>query len=233
MRLRWDVDEATIVELDTWAFGKADVTVNGARIAGPPFSFGRGAITFDLPNNQHAVISKRRAWFEQPVVELRVDGRLMIATPKVPIACTACGAVAKPYDRYCAACGRPMPTAEDHLNRRRVRHATQAMWTLAALFGIAGTALCLVTRSQNAELAGTTRCAGSGDRTAGTGEWDNLHRRCPPRSYPMGIMERSAGQPGVGSHHGRPGSMGKALAATCHSGGHRNLQCRRRSWSFL
>ena len=145
------MDEATIVDVETGAFSKTDVMLNGGRIAGQLSIYGRSEITFDLPDGQHAVVSKHRAWFEQPVIELRVGGRLMTPTPKVPITCSACGATAKPYDRFCAGCGHPMPTAEDYANRRYARQATGAIWTLAALFSIAGTALFLLTRSQNAD----------------------------------------------------------------------------------
>src|SRR5262249_40696049 len=83
-----------------------------------------------------------------PAIDLWVRGQRIVAIDaKKPLKCPACGAAAKGYDKFCAACGKPMPTAEDHFNQTQVNAATRTIKWLAVIFAVSGALLFFVTKS--------------------------------------------------------------------------------------
>ena len=142
----WEVDEANTVKAHFGGFGKKVVTVNGkeaynSRKLGP-----KGEIPFSLPDGRAAAISVKRPFIGVPSIDLRVAGDLIVETGKKPIKCASCGTVAKPYDRFCAKCGKAMPTAQDYVNQKHVKAATSAITVLAVLFVIGGIAFYFITK---------------------------------------------------------------------------------------
>jgi hypothetical protein len=108
----------------------------------------KGEIAFSLPDGRAAVLALKKQFIGVPSIGLRVDGNLVVETGKAPIKCAACGTIAKPYDRFCGKCGKPMPTAEDYELQKNVRSATSAIKVLAVLFVIAGMLFFFITKGQ-------------------------------------------------------------------------------------
>jgi hypothetical protein len=144
----WEVDEANTVKARFGGFGKKVVTVNGNEVYNSRKLGPRGEIPFSLPDGRGAAISVKSSFIGQPAIDLRVVGNLIVETGKKPIKCASCGTVAKPYDRFCASCGKAMPTAQDYSNRKHVKSATGAITVLAVLFLLGGIALFFVTKGQ-------------------------------------------------------------------------------------
>jgi hypothetical protein len=148
VKRKWDVDDATVVELEIGGFGKSVVTVNGAEIPSELSARKKGELQFELSGGRHAVLSIKPQFGSSPLILLRIGGQLMIATEKAPVKCGACGAVVKPNDRFCEACGHAMPPAEHYVHRKYVQDATQAIWMLAGLFVLSGVIMFFVAKSQ-------------------------------------------------------------------------------------
>ena len=150
MKYTWEVDSANVVEANFGAFGKKVITVNGREAHKNRESGSKNLIPFELPDGRQAVISIDRQFVGKPNIDLRTDGRVMLASGKNPIKCIACGATTKPYDRFCEKCGHAMPSAEERTHQKRVKDATGAIGGLAILFVIFGTIMFFVTKSQSA-----------------------------------------------------------------------------------
>lgn len=148
MEKTWEVDDANTVKARFGAFGKKVVTVSGREVYNSRKLGPKGEIPFSLPDGRTAAISMKSSFIGSPAIELRVGGNLMVETGKKPIKCASCGTVAKPYDRFCASCGKAMPTAEDHLNQKHVKDATGAIKVLAVLFVIFGVVMFFVAKGQ-------------------------------------------------------------------------------------
>ncbi len=148
MRLKWDVDDATVVEATFGAFGKQRVTVNGNEVVSRRRMRSKGDLPFALPDGRAATIGVAPQFFGQPNVDLRVDGRLCAATGKHPFKCAACRATTKSYDRFCDGCGAALPSAEQRGYERQVKEATGAMRMLAWLFSISGLFMYFLVASQ-------------------------------------------------------------------------------------
>jgi hypothetical protein len=148
----WEVDEANTVKARFGTFGKKVVTANGKEVYSARRLGKGGEIPFSLPDGRGAAISVKRPFIGTPAIDLRVAGNLVVETGAKPIKCASCGTVAKPYDRFCASCGKAMPTAQDYLNQKHVKSATNAILFLAVLFVIAGIALFLFTKGAAAPL---------------------------------------------------------------------------------
>lgn len=134
----WEVDEANTVKARFGGFGKKVVMVNGGEVYNSRKLGPKGEIPFSLPDGRAAAISVKSAFVGLPAIDLRIDGNLVVETGKKPIKCASCGTVAKPYDRFCASCGKAMPTAQDHSNAKLVKAATTAIKVLAVLFVLSG-----------------------------------------------------------------------------------------------
>lgn len=147
MRKLWEIDEANKVEAKFGAFGGKVVKLNGRQVHNGR-RIDKGQIAFALPDGRPAAISVKSQLVGGPQIDLRVDGHLVVETGKEPIRCAACKAVAKPYDRFCGMCGKPMPAAEHYQAKRNVGHATGAIKVLAVLFLIFGVAMYFVTKGQ-------------------------------------------------------------------------------------
>jgi hypothetical protein len=143
---KWEVDEANTVTAHFGTFGKKIVTVNGAEVHNSRKMGPKGEIPFALPDGRAAALSLRKQFIGAPGIDLKVDGNLVVETGKKPIKCAACDTVAKPYDRFCGKCGKPMPSAEDYANQKNVKAATGAIKILAVLFVIAGIAFFFITK---------------------------------------------------------------------------------------
>jgi len=145
----WEVDDANTVKAHFGGLGKKVVTVNGNEVHNSRKTVSaKRPIVFSLPDGRGGAIALRPSFMGAPSVDLRVDGHLMVETGKAPIKCAACDTVAKPYDRFCGKCGKPMPSAEDYELRKNVKSATGAIKVLAVLFVIAGIAFFFLTKLQ-------------------------------------------------------------------------------------
>jgi hypothetical protein len=158
MKLRWDVDDSTVVELKLGPYGAHDLTVNGREIGNDLKARRKCEEQFTLPGGRSAKIVVKPQWGTTSLVELWVDGVLMVPTGKKPLVCANCGAEVKPNDRFCPKCGHEMPPAENYAHQKRLNEATQTIWVLSVLFAIFGVVQYFVTKSQAdaalAKLAG-------------------------------------------------------------------------------
>jgi len=145
----WEVDESNVVKVKLGGFGKKIVTVNGKPIYNA-FRYKRKGreIPFLLPDGRQAIVAVKPQFMGVPKIELWVRGQRMVELDaKKPLKCPACGAAAKGYDKFCTACGKPMPTAEDHFNQTQVNAATRTIKWLAVIFAVSGVLLFFVTKS--------------------------------------------------------------------------------------
>lgn len=145
----WEIDEGNRVEAKLGAFRKL-VTLNGKEVHRGKIK--KGGVAFALPDGRKAEISMKSQFVGGAEIDLRVDGKGVVETGKEPIRCEECGKSAKPYDRFCGKCGKPMPTAEHYAARRNVKHATGAIKILAVLFIIFGFLMYFVTKGQAAPM---------------------------------------------------------------------------------
>jgi hypothetical protein len=154
LNIQWDVDEATVIKAKMGAFGKSVLTVRGTEIPNELKLRKKMRFWFDLPDGRPAEILVSPRFGGAADIELRVDGQLMAPTEKQPVKCDACGAVVRPNDRFCEACGHPTPPAENYLHRKRLKEASGAIWMMAVLFAIFGVVFFFITRSQGAPILG-------------------------------------------------------------------------------
>lgn len=155
----WEIDEANLVEAKLGAFRKR-VTLNGQEVHRGKIK--KGEIRFALPDGRKAAISVKRPFVGGSEVGLRVDGAMVVETGKEPIRCEQCRKRAKPYDRFCGRCGKPMPTAEHYAARRNVAHATGAIKILALLFIVFGFVMYFVVKGQTAPMLAELQNAAPG-----------------------------------------------------------------------
>ena len=148
MKKKWEVDDATTVVAHFGFFGKKTVSVNGKEAYISRKLTSKREIAFAMPDGRSGAVTIKPQFFGAPDIDLRVGGELFAETTKEVIKCPACDAVAKPYDRFCGKCGKPMPSAEDRGLRKNVKQATGAIKILAALFVISGIAFFLITKGQ-------------------------------------------------------------------------------------
>jgi hypothetical protein len=148
MKLRWDVDDSTVVEAELGPWGKHDITVNGRNVDNTLNARKKSEAVFDIPGDRRARIVVKPQLGTTSIVELWVDGALMVPTGKNPPVCGACGTTAKPNDRFCPKCGQAMPSAEHYVHQKRLKEATQTIWALAVLFAIFGVASYFLTKSK-------------------------------------------------------------------------------------
>src|SRR3954469_21922815 len=111
---KWEVDEANTVTAHFGFFGKKVISVNGKDAYSSRKFTRKGEIDFALPDGRAATLAIKPQFIGRPVIDLRVAGTLALQTPEKRIKCESCNALAKPYDRFCGKCGKPMPSAEDY-----------------------------------------------------------------------------------------------------------------------
>jgi hypothetical protein len=152
MKLRWDVDDTNVVAATIGGFGKNTISVNERVLPSKLSLRKKNELSFQLSDGRQATISIKPQFATRPIIELRVDGKLMVETGKNPIICSNCGTTVKPNDQFCGSCGQAMPPAEDYVNKRYVKEATGAIKGLAILFTIVGILMYFVTKSQSANF---------------------------------------------------------------------------------
>jgi hypothetical protein len=145
---KWEVDDATTVNAHFGFFGKKSVSINGKAAYISRKMTSKREIAFAMPDGRSGAVSIKPQFIGAPEIALRVGGQLVAETTKDPIKCPACNAAAKPYDRFCGKCGKPMPSAEDVALRKNVKQATGAIKILAALFVVSGIAFFFITKGQ-------------------------------------------------------------------------------------
>ncbi|MET3133474.1 hypothetical protein AAKU55_003764 [Oxalobacteraceae bacterium GrIS 1.11] len=151
MKRKWEVDEVTVVEANFGVFGQKIVTVNGYEVYKQRRQRVKGEIELTLPDGRTALITSRQPITGYAIVELRVNGRLMIASGKEAVKCCACGSIVKPYDQFCTKCGVTMSKAKDYTHFEYIKSATTTIWTLAALYLISGVVMFFMAKFELAE----------------------------------------------------------------------------------
>ena len=151
----WEIDEATTVKLRLGMFGKKKISVNGREVYISRKLSSKHEAAFAMPDGRSGALSVKAQFFGAPDIALRVNGERYAETTKAPVKCPACNTIAKPYDRFCTHCGKPMPSAEDRALQGTVKQATGAIKILAALFIVSGIAFYFIARGQAYRLVGT------------------------------------------------------------------------------
>jgi len=147
MKVKWQVDDRTTVEAEIRRYRKHRLIVNGTEI---PSQISKRPFPFELSAGRHASISLHPQFMAATIVKLTVDGQLMVPAGNAAVTCQSCGAAVQPNDRFCGSCGQAMPPAEHYIHRMQLRGAAGTIWTLAALFAIAGVVMFLLARSKAA-----------------------------------------------------------------------------------
>lgn len=148
MQIRWDVDDATSVVLNIGVF-RTKVLIDGNAIPAKISMRKTNHFPFELPDGRDAVITVSPKIGTRPDITLTVNGQLMVATPKNPILCGACGKAVKPNDKFCGACGHEMPPPEHHLHKKHVNTATRVIIWLAVLFALTGGLMYYLSHEQS------------------------------------------------------------------------------------
>jgi hypothetical protein len=146
---KWEVDEGNTVTARFGAFGKKIISVNGSEAYNSRKFTSKGEIAFAMPDGRGALLAVKPQFAAAPRIDLRVDGNLVVETPKTAIKCEACATVARAYDRFCGKCGKAMPTAEDYELQKNVKSATGAIKWLAVLFVLGGLLFFFITKNQS------------------------------------------------------------------------------------
>jgi hypothetical protein len=146
----WEVDEATSVEASFGAFGRMTATVNGVA-GGRKLKSGK-ATELALPNGQTAVLRVIKKFVGTPQVDLSVDGKRLLATPKEGLFCPACKHSVHGYDSFCDACGKPLPTAQDQQHKTQVVEATKVITVLGVIYLVFGIIMYFVSKGRVAHL---------------------------------------------------------------------------------
>ena len=149
MDRKWEIDEATTVTAHFGWFGKKVIKVNGSEVYNARKYTRKREIDFSMPDGRPGVLSYNPEFVGRPTIHLRIAGHLIVETPKKPLKCESCEAEAKPYDKFCGKCGKPMPTAQDYELRGNISAATSAIKALAVLFILGGLLMFAMTKNQN------------------------------------------------------------------------------------
>jgi len=145
---KWELDEATTVTAHFGWFGKKVLSVNGNEVYNARKYTRKREIEFAMPDGRPGLLTFNPEFVGRPTIHLRIGGDLIVETPKKPIKCPSCSALAKPYDKFCGSCGKPMPTAQDYELRGNINTATNAIKALAVLFILGGLFMFAVTKTQ-------------------------------------------------------------------------------------
>jgi len=145
---KWELDEATTVTAHFGWFGKKVLSVNGNEVYNARKYTRKREIEFAMPDGRPGLLTFNPEFVGRPTIHLRIGGDLIVETPKKPIKCPSCSALAKPYDKFCGGCGKPMPTAQDYELRGNINTATNAIKALAVLFILGGLFMFAVTKTQ-------------------------------------------------------------------------------------
>ena len=148
MDRKWELDEATTVIAHFGWFGKKVVSVNGKEVYNARKFTRKREIEFSMPDGRPGLLTFNPEFIGRPTIHLRIAGSLIVETPKKPIKCASCATVARPYDKFCGHCGKPMPTAQDYELRGNINTATNAIKALAVLFILGGLLMFALTKSQ-------------------------------------------------------------------------------------
>lgn len=143
----WEIDEKTSVQATLGAFGKLTTAINGAA-AGTKRSRKERVLT--MPGGRTAIVKMTPRFASQPLVELWLDGKSVIASPKGGLFCPSCKHTVRGYDSFCGACGKPLPTADDYRHKDQVKDATTAIKILGVIYLLFGIATFFVNRNQTA-----------------------------------------------------------------------------------
>ena len=153
MNRRWDVDDTTVVTVKVGGFGRNSLTVYGVQVPAKLRLRKKSNTSFILKDGRRATLTIRPQFATAPDVELRVGDRLLVETDAKPRQCGSCQTAVKPNDQFCASCGHPMPSGEDHAHQKNVKQAARTIWTLAVLFLLSGVALYFIAKSKAAKSA--------------------------------------------------------------------------------
>lgn len=153
MKIRWDVDDATVVTVKLGGFGRSYLTAYGIKVPAKLSLRKKSDTSFILKDGRRATLSIKPQFATAAAVELRIDDRLLVETGKKPIQCSACQAIVKPNDQFCTSCGHAMPSGEDHSHQKVVKQAATAIWTLSALFAVTGMVLFFISTVAATKMA--------------------------------------------------------------------------------
>lgn len=149
MNLTWEIDDANVVSAKVGGFGrKMSLRVNGIDVPCPLTFRKKCEFPFELSDGRSAVILIDPQIGSRPLVRLLVENQLMVESGSGPFTCTSCKSTVRPNDRFCGACGHPMPPAEKYLHLRYVKEATRAISLLAILFLVFGIIMYFGTKAQ-------------------------------------------------------------------------------------
>jgi hypothetical protein len=135
---KWEIDDATVITVAIGAFGKATYMVNGQPGTERFSTRKKLDFQFSLPDGRSACFAVRSQFGTRSELTLSVNGQLMVESGKKPFTCSACSAIVKPNDRFCGKCGHEMPAAEIYIHRSSIKKATNAIYSLAAMFALFG-----------------------------------------------------------------------------------------------
>lgn len=144
---KWEVDDDTVVEARRRAGRKIAVTVNGAEIPARLKLAQKTPLQFQLADGRNATVTSSRQLGGAQMIDLRVNGQLMMETGKTPPHCPSCKIAVKPNDRFCDSCGAALLSAEYRKHAQQVKTATTMIWAVAALFAISAIAFFFLRRA--------------------------------------------------------------------------------------
>lgn len=147
-KLKWDVDENTVVEARLGFWGSKRILVNGTEVHRQRKLGATMTALFSLPDGRAAVVTAQKRFIGQPLIELTVDGGPVAMTGPKPLHCASCKATARTFDKFCPACGKAMPSASSRQHGLEVGSATSTIKWLAVLYLVFGAIMYYVVQAQ-------------------------------------------------------------------------------------
>lgn len=149
----WTLEDASLVRVSIRGFGKLTVEANGQQVAQGRTGMGIKTLTFEVQGKLPAVLTYGAQAGIDFKCELHVDGTLVLPS-KAPrgavralTACPHCAAALTPSDKFCDACGKPLPSPEQLQLEAQVRSGNSTVGALSALFVVAGGIMYAVQRA--------------------------------------------------------------------------------------
>jgi hypothetical protein len=146
MKRTWQIDAHTTVQFQTGAFSRRIISINGTEVQRWRNSKRHDSADFVLPDSlKKAKLEIHRDFLGQITTDLRIDGRLMVQSEDL-VTCQACASTPKPYDTFCANCGKALAPPEDYAHIRQLKWARNTIKYLGILYAILGVVVFLVSK---------------------------------------------------------------------------------------
>lgn len=150
----WTLEEGTRVKAAFGGFGRITVSVDEREVAKVRNGMKMQTLAIPLPSGAPAELQYGAPFGAGLRMELRVAGQLLMPS-KAPrgaaralTSCPHCGAAIRGHDKFCDACGKPLPSSEQLQLEAQVQSGNSAVGALSILFVLSGVVMYFIQRAQ-------------------------------------------------------------------------------------